>query len=393
MKTKTILIALVLGIIVFYGCENGTEPKNEAPVISGLTAEPSSVESGGTSTLTCEATDQDGDELTYIWEESSGAINGSGSSVTWTAPDSEGTYSVSCTVDDRNGGSDIESVNISVESNNNPQNIISESDFTGDGTLDLKVDNGSMWIQINRDAIDLTDPTVQPVAGFISEGGISNQNNFLRNLIYSGGMVDQSEYWHNLEHSIQIIENTPDVGIYQVTCVDTANGKEITKNYNVELSSDKDYALIEYQFINTGNSSFTYDERGGHIHNGAQLANITSAELYDINAYINGVGTIDITSQTWWHSYTPNQSSPFVVLSEPTTDNSVTFGFKFLMSHSIHQVVSYYTGASEEIMPNIDINSSEFTLAPGETAVWKAIISFHTGGYEEGVSIYDSATE
>jgi len=86
---------------------------NHAPVISNINA-PSSVETDQTTTITCNASDQDGDLLTYYWFKTGGIITGSGSTVTWRAPSTEGNYTVSCTVSDGKGGEDSELVNISV---------------------------------------------------------------------------------------------------------------------------------------------------------------------------------------------------------------------------------------------------------------------------------------
>ena len=120
---------------MFCGCEDETEAKNKPPVISSLTADPDSVEVNGTSDLVCVATDPDGDSLIYNWEIAAGSISVTGSNVTWTAPSSEGTYSVSCTVDDGNGGQDEKSINISTyEPDPNPE-IISEFTSSDDSLI------------------------------------------------------------------------------------------------------------------------------------------------------------------------------------------------------------------------------------------------------------------
>jgi len=85
---------------------------NHSPVISGLTANPSSIDINQNSTITCIAYDPDGDTLTYTWAKNGGTISGSGSAVTWTAPNTAGTYTITCTASDNNGGQDSESVNI-----------------------------------------------------------------------------------------------------------------------------------------------------------------------------------------------------------------------------------------------------------------------------------------
>tara|TARA_Y100000296_G_scaffold23787_1_gene28134 strand:+ start:16051 stop:17583 length:1533 start_codon:yes stop_codon:yes gene_type:complete len=87
---------------------------NTAPTVDTLVADPASVERKATSTVTATASDDDDDVLTYSWEASSGTISGSGSEITWTAPDTQGTYSVACIINDGNGGQDVELVPITV---------------------------------------------------------------------------------------------------------------------------------------------------------------------------------------------------------------------------------------------------------------------------------------
>ena len=116
MKTKLILISAVtiVVIIALTSCKTSTESKNEPSVISSLTTNPETVGIEETSILICDATDPNSDNLTYIWEASSGSIGGTGSSVNWIAPNSEGSYSISCKVDDGNGDKDIKSINVAV---------------------------------------------------------------------------------------------------------------------------------------------------------------------------------------------------------------------------------------------------------------------------------------
>lgn len=108
-----IFFVLFLGIVIA-GCGGGVG--NYAPVIISLTANPSSVSPGGTSTITCFATDADGDTLTYSWTAIDGTISGSGSQVTWTAPSTEGTYNVTVSVSDSKASAVTDSVTITVSS-------------------------------------------------------------------------------------------------------------------------------------------------------------------------------------------------------------------------------------------------------------------------------------
>ena len=88
--------------------------RNRDPVISSLVADPVTVLPQDKSTITCIASDPDGDALTYNWKASSGSITGVGDTVTWIAPDSEGTFSVTVTLNDGEGGQNSSDVSITV---------------------------------------------------------------------------------------------------------------------------------------------------------------------------------------------------------------------------------------------------------------------------------------
>lgn len=81
--------------------DNSTTPSiNTAPEISSISSTPASVGLGLDSSVTCLASDADGDGLTYTWTSSAGTIAGTGSTVTWTAPGAVGSCTVSCSVSD-----------------------------------------------------------------------------------------------------------------------------------------------------------------------------------------------------------------------------------------------------------------------------------------------------
>lgn len=89
--------------------------QNMDPVISSLVADPVTIPPQGKSTITCVATDPDGDVLNYDWKASDGSITGSGSTVTWIAPDREGEFTITVIVDDGKGGGTIGSVSITAQ--------------------------------------------------------------------------------------------------------------------------------------------------------------------------------------------------------------------------------------------------------------------------------------
>lgn len=127
-RDKIILNIIILSIIVliFSGCGTPTTPNipdqgggvNHNPIISDLSVSPRTAFINQNITITCTASDQDGDTLTYSWSSSPvGTINGSGSTITWKSPVTKGTYTITCTVSDGKGGEVKKSVDIAVAVN------------------------------------------------------------------------------------------------------------------------------------------------------------------------------------------------------------------------------------------------------------------------------------
>ena len=96
------------------------ESTNEAPVITSLTAD-LQVQPQDKAQVVCEATDVDGDNLTYCWSCTDGILEGSSATVTWTAPQAPGNYTVTVVVSDGKGGVAKKDLTITVpEKPNNP---------------------------------------------------------------------------------------------------------------------------------------------------------------------------------------------------------------------------------------------------------------------------------
>ena len=87
---------------------------NQSPQISSLVASPSGVLYGGSTTLTCIATDPDGDVVRYSWSASEGSITGVGNKVTWIAPNKGGNYNITVIVSDGKGGETTGNVMVTV---------------------------------------------------------------------------------------------------------------------------------------------------------------------------------------------------------------------------------------------------------------------------------------
>ncbi len=93
-----ITISLLLTLVLLaLGCgEEDLRP----PIIFSITAEPDIILPGESSTITVQAGDPDKDDISYIWTTEDGQIQGSGKTVTWLSPETEGKYILTVTVSD-----------------------------------------------------------------------------------------------------------------------------------------------------------------------------------------------------------------------------------------------------------------------------------------------------
>lgn len=87
-------------------------PDNYPPVIDGLGADAEWVPPSDSLLVTCNASDRDGDELSYDWSASRGDITGMGPEVTWTAPGEISVCEITVVVDDGQGNSDAGSLTL-----------------------------------------------------------------------------------------------------------------------------------------------------------------------------------------------------------------------------------------------------------------------------------------
>jgi hypothetical protein len=99
--TYTLDQMFINGYVVDYhsGHAGGIYP----PRIKSLTPDSSTVLLKHSTFIYCTAADRDSNALSYSWSASGGSIVGSGSLITWNAPDTIGTYVVRCLVGDTHG--------------------------------------------------------------------------------------------------------------------------------------------------------------------------------------------------------------------------------------------------------------------------------------------------
>jgi hypothetical protein len=118
-------------------------PPNQPPLISSLTAE-KEASTLSESQIVCEASDTDGDTLTYEWSADGGTIKGEGNSITWVAPVTSDNYTIKVTVTDGKGGTASESTTIAVIEKPNQPPVITK--ITIDGIPPAQDNRIRQWI-------------------------------------------------------------------------------------------------------------------------------------------------------------------------------------------------------------------------------------------------------
>jgi hypothetical protein len=122
-----------------------TPNANQPPEISSLTANPSGVSYGGSATVSCIATDPDGDLVNYSWSASGGDISGDDDTVTWVAPNKGGNFYITVIVSDSKGGEAEGSVMIAVSAAVSTVTITPVAEETGTVRKDGATDNSRTW--------------------------------------------------------------------------------------------------------------------------------------------------------------------------------------------------------------------------------------------------------
>lgn len=114
-RWRLVLATIIVGTVLVSSCA-----PNNPPVISSLQSEHAWVELSSSSKVNCVASDLDEDELTYQWSTTGGEISGQGATVTWTGPNTPGTYAITVKVTDDRGGEATTQLTIEVRANHPP---------------------------------------------------------------------------------------------------------------------------------------------------------------------------------------------------------------------------------------------------------------------------------
>ena len=168
---KAINISLVfLMSVLFVTCVSCGQP-NHPPVILDTIANPETVFIGETSDIFCDAGDSQGDPITYHWETTGGTIIGTGSNVTFQAPNEPGTYNITVSVDDGKGKTDTDYIllvvtvptgTLDISSNPSGVSVYIDGSNTGETTpCKIDVPSGTHQLKLAGECFKDREETVE----------------------------------------------------------------------------------------------------------------------------------------------------------------------------------------------------------------------------------------
>ncbi|GMT96874.1 hypothetical protein KH5H1_09930 [Corallococcus caeni] len=130
LPLRLVLPVLVIGLGGIACGDEASPAPNTPPTVSGPTVQASSVTSGTPVAMTLEASDADGDALTYTWTQLPASPAGtfdnpSAAQPSWTAPDVNSTqsFTLKVTVSDGRGGSNEGTIDVTVRKSNQPPTV------------------------------------------------------------------------------------------------------------------------------------------------------------------------------------------------------------------------------------------------------------------------------
>jgi hypothetical protein len=206
--------------------EPPSEPVNNLPLISSLTADQQVVQPLGKVLLNCQASDPESDNLSYRWTASGGFLEASAETASWTAPNNPGSYKVTVVVSDGKGGSATRDALITIPEKPNNAPVISAIKFTRPGRMAITVKTNPT----EKEAKDTPELVIRKfeTAEVVCVAADLDKDELTYTWRASGG---------------KIIGNGPNIqwlaagdpGIYTIRC-DVADGNGGTASFTVTIS-------------------------------------------------------------------------------------------------------------------------------------------------------------
>jgi len=277
-KKRWLVIVVIVAAALLLSILFDTMLANHRPAITSLEA-PERVLPSGNCQIVCNTSDRDGDELSYNWSASGGEISGEGATVTWTAPQSEGSYNVQVWVTDGRGIEVMKQVTIEVRANWPPQ----INSLVADATWTLP--SGSLQVTCNAsdpDGDELSYEWIATAGNISGTGAVVNWTAPREVGIYDITVVVKDGYGGEDIKWIKLSVATGTPPIIENLIVTAKEPKYLkegtTRNYDYKVGRTKEYDIECIVSDTSIGLSYEWSCEDGEISRGGSMITWTAPD-------------------------------------------------------------------------------------------------------------------
>jgi len=277
-KKRWLVIVVIVAAALLLSILFDTMLANHRPAITSLEA-PERVLPSGNCQIVCNTSDRDGDELSYNWSASGGEISGEGATVTWTAPQPEGSYNVQVWVTDGRGIEVMKQVTIEVRANWPPQ----INSLVADATWTLP--SGSLQVTCNAsdpDGDELSYEWIATAGNISGTGAVVNWTAPQEAGIYDITVVVKDGYGGEDIKWIKLSVATGTPPIIENLIVTAKEPKYLkegtTRNYDYKVGRTKEYDIECIVSDTSIGLSYEWSCEDGEISRGGSMITWTAPD-------------------------------------------------------------------------------------------------------------------
>ncbi|MFD1635398.1 PKD domain-containing protein (plasmid) [Haloplanus ruber] len=245
-------------------------------------------------------------------------------------------------------------------------------DFTGDGTEDIRIRNGEIFLQIAGENVS-GGRQVADVVGRDDDRRVLDRTSALPNNPYSTGK-DRPTYESTSE--FKIVAETDRLASYRVVRNYSYEhtGARVQIAWQATVFADGEYALTQLNITNIDTQPVELDQDDGDIHDGIQLFHSLRLAGRDgtNSAYRFQIGDQSPQQFSQTRRWTTSRGTEHGTIFDGQNAATVRF---LTGKTSPHQWITDGEG-------QIGYHVGETVVAPGETISWTAALAVHEGGQD-----------
>lgn len=252
---------------------------------------------------------------------------------------------------------------------------LDQKDLSGDGTEDIRLDNGRMWLQYNGDS-----------PGAIAIGGMTGGEPVMMPI--TSRITGETDQMREVSPARALSDKAGLIG-YTFT-VKYASGIDV--DWTVTMREGEEFARVTAVMKNSSGTKLNYGGSEAFAKNGIGLLQITPTlgecippdRSKNDSVWVGGTGEIEF-GQLDTTKTVAVDSEPFTTVYDSATKDAITWGYLKPYTSKPEQFVldnsPEHKGWLSSILGQISLN-------PGDKAEFNMFIDFHPGGPSAGEALF-----